>query len=171
MALVFQYGSNTLMSRLNSPNKLKGGAKFILVVRTVHRYSFDFTVWSKNNKCAAADLLDGDESQIYGVLYDIPEESIYRHLCKTGERCLDQIEGEGGNYKRIKIEIENLKGEKIKDEVLTYIVNDAKRNFEIKTSTEYVSDIISGLKEVKVPEDYIAYIRKKAKLNNDNLEI
>lgn len=57
MAFVFQYGSNTLETRLNSPKRLNGSAKFISVVRTSKKYNFAFTVWSKNNRCAAADYI------------------------------------------------------------------------------------------------------------------
>lgn len=140
-------------------------------MRTSNKYNFDFTVWSRTNQCAAADIIDGEETQIFGVLYNIPDEKVYKGLCRPDSKCLDQIEGEGSNYQRIKIEVEDLNGKRIDKEVLTYVVNNEKRDFTVKTSSEYVSHIILGLENVNAPNDYVNYVKGKAKLNNQKLKI
>lgn len=171
MALVFQYGSNTLKSRLNSAERLNGSAKFVSVVRTSKEYRFAFTVWSKKNDCAAADIIEGGDNQILGVLYDIPDNKVFRDKCLKNSKCLDKIEGEGFNYQRIKIDIEDLTGNKIDDEVFTYVVNTDRRDFSIMTSLQYVSYIITGLESVDIPTEYIEYVKMVAKLNNSAIEI
>ena len=170
MALVFQYGSNISLGRINDTKRLNGSAKFISVVQTVKKYNFDFTVWSKQNQCAAADIIEGDETKIIGALYDIPDRRVFRNQSKLGSKCLDQIEGEGSNYQRIKIKVENLKSQRINEEIFTYVVINEKRNYSLKTSIEYVSYIISGLENINISSDYIDYVKRKAIHNNPALE-
>ena len=59
MTLVFQYGSNTSSSRLNSDDRSKGDAKVVGLVCTKDIFKLDFTVWGQGNKCAAADIVPG----------------------------------------------------------------------------------------------------------------
>ena len=47
MAKVFQYGSNTSSSRLNSKERLQGDAKVLSVAQTVDNFEFDFSVLKK----------------------------------------------------------------------------------------------------------------------------
>ncbi len=169
MALVFQYGSNTSEVRLNSENRLNGTAKKIEIVYTLDKFDFDFTVWSKGNKCAVADLIPNGKNNIWGVLYKIPDERVFRNMKKGKEKCLDQIEGEGYNYKRIKIKVSNTKGEIIDDEVYTYVALDIKREDNLKTNKDYVTHIINGLNENKIPNDYIDYVIGKINNNNPNI--
>lgn len=166
MSLVFQYGSNTSVQRLNSPKRLKGAAKVISPAYTSDLYEFDFTVWSKTNKCAAADIVPGGNTRIWGVLYEIPDNLIYREL--SGERkSLDAIEGEGGNYQRINVDvIQQYDAGKIIS-VLTYVVRE--RRSGLLTSAEYASEILNGLKSHDIPKEYVAYVHKRILLNNQDL--
>jgi hypothetical protein len=169
MALVFQYGSNTLITRINSTKRLNGSARIVSVVRTLNRFDFCFSVWSATNDCAAADIIEGGERQIYGVLYDIPDSRVFRDQSKPGLKCLDQIEGT--NYERIRIDVEDLNGTRINGEVLTYVVRSDRRDFTGSTSLAYVTHIISGLESAKIPDDYIEYVKSKALQNNPALEL
>ncbi len=74
MTLVFQYGSNMSVARLNSNDRLDGDAKTIGVARTAESFELMFSVWSKTNNCAAADLVPSKIGRsVYGVVYDIPD--------------------------------------------------------------------------------------------------
>ncbi len=168
MAFVFQYGSNTSEKRLNSESRLNGTAVKIGIVQTVNKFDFDFTIWSRNNKCAVADIKSDGEMTIWGVLYQIPDERVFRDK-KKKEKCLDQIEGEGYNYKRIKIEVSDVDGKKIDEKVYTYVARDSKRKDDLKTSEEYVKHILDGLKINKVPDDYINYVVNQIKRNNPEI--
>ncbi|MEN8613831.1 gamma-glutamylcyclotransferase family protein [Dehalogenimonas sp. THU2] len=166
MTLVFQYGSNTSLSRINSDDRLRGDARPIGIAYTEDDYDLEFTVCSKGNKCAAASIEQGSGRNIWGVLYDIPDYLIYRG--QSGERkSLDKIEGEGVNYRRMPIRVRDSEGKSIIEPVITYVALDRKQG--IKTSSVYANLIIAGLKENNVPNDYIEYVRTKILENNADL--
>ena len=169
MALVFQYGSNTSGIRLNSENRLNGTAKKIGIVYTLDKFDFAFTVWSKGNKCAVADLIPNGKNNIWGVLYEVPDERVFRSMKKGKEKCLDQIEGEGYNYKRIKIKVSDINDKQISDEVHTYVASDVRRKDNLKTSKDYVAHILEGLNDNKIPNEYIGYVFGQIKKNNPEI--
>ncbi len=166
MSLVFQYGSNTSVKRLNSADRFNGGAKVIEPAYTKDRYELDFTVWSETNKCAAADIVPNGNTNIWGVLYEIPDKLIYRHLSGT-RKCLDVIEGEGSNYRRIEIEVILAKNIHNTVRVLTYVAQERKEN--ILTSAEYSTEIINGLKSHAIPKEYLEYVSNRILSNNSEL--
>jgi cation transport regulator ChaC len=167
MTFVFQYGSNMSSARLNSADRLAGDAKVICVAKTVALYEFAFTVLSKSNKCAAADIVPSlDGQHIYGVLYEVPDFLIYRDSAKANNRnSMDSIEGEGKNYIRQTIELEKMDGSRLN--ALTYVVKD--RRLDIKTSIHYVQHILDGLNENNMPEQYRRYVLRQIIANNSEL--
>lgn len=167
MALVFQYGSNMCSARLNSPDRLAGDAKVICIAQSVDLFEFAFTVFSKTNNCAAADIASSESGQcIFGVLYEIPDFLISRESAKTlNRRSMDAIEGEGTNYIRQAIQLQKVDGSKV--EALTYVVKDRKS--DIKTSRKYVQHILEGMKEHNIPEEYRRYVVSQVIANNPDL--
>src|SRR5690348_12595760 len=96
--LVFQYGSNCLEAEINGLKRLCGDAKFVDTARA-DNFELAFDVMSRNRSCAAADIVPKPGGIVWGVLYEIPDELIYRHTAKLrGRKALDAIEGEGINY-------------------------------------------------------------------------
>jgi cation transport regulator ChaC len=168
MALVFQYGSNISIARLNGKDRLAGDAKPICVARTVELFDLRFTVWSESNACAAADLVPGTTGRsIYGVMYEIPDFLLSRDTAKQRNRkSLDAIEGEGTNYDRVMINLKKEDGSTIR--AITYLVKDRKSG--LKTSLDYVHHILLGLKEHSIPHEYRQYVRSKIIENNSELE-
>ncbi len=168
MALVFQYGSNTSIQRLNSKARLDGSAKFIGIVYTADKFELDFTVYSDYNKCAAADIVPKEEGRnIWGILYDIPEERIYREK-SIGLTTLDDVEGEGSLYIRKLINVKYPNGDLLDEPVITYVVKNKKNG--LKTSLEYVSHILKGLKSNSIPNEYIEYVKSRIIINNPALK-
>ena len=163
MSLVFQYGSNASSAQINSSCRLGGAAKLVGLVYTKEKFDFDFTHWSKCNNCATADITPGGERNIYGVLYDIPDERIFRHMGK-GRITLDEIEGECTSYCRIKIQVIQISKQDNLRDALTYVVKNPQKG--LKTETSYVRHIISGLCEHGAPEEYIQYIKDRAAESN-----
>jgi hypothetical protein len=102
MALVFQYGSNTSSSRLNSEERLRGDAVPLGLSYTVGQFDLGFTVWSETNKCAAADLVPARGRHAWGVLYKIPDRLLSKHTAGN-RKSLDAIEG--SRYRRRKIKV------------------------------------------------------------------
>lgn len=168
MALVFQYGSNMSVARLNCEDRLAGDAKPIYVARTIEPFDLMFTVWSKSNDCAAADLVPGSAGRsIYGVVYEIPDFLLSRDTAKQRNRkSLDAIEGEGTNYVRAMIDLITDNGSTVS--AITYLVKE--RKIGLKTSAAYVQHILLGLKQHGIPEEYCQYVRSRIIENNSNLE-
>ena len=166
MTLVFQYGSNTCTGRLNSDTRLQGDAKDLGLVQTATSFELDFDVWSKTNNCAAADIREGSGRSIWGVLYEIPDYLIRRDT--AGQRqSLDAIEANGTSYCRRLIHVQLPDGTPIPGEVITYTVRNPKP--DLKTSIEYVTHIIKGLKEHSAPDEYVAYVKERIIVNNHDL--
>ena len=166
MSLVFQYGSNTSVPRLNSPARLNGAARLIGSACTLDHFELDFTVWSNSNNSAAADIVANGSRQIWGVLYDIPDELIYRHM-SDGRTTLDDIEGEGRSYSRISIQVSREGKYSQRESVITYVVRNKQP--DLKAGVEYVSHILSGLRSHNIPEEYLAYVKRRILLNNSDL--
>lgn len=168
MALVFQYGSNMSVARLNSVDRLADNAKPIGVARTVEPFELIFSVWSNTNACAAADLLPSKSGRsVYGVVYDIPDFLLSRGAAKKHHRkSLDAIEGEGTNYVRTTIEL--IKADESRFSAITYVVKDRKTG--LKTSLAYVQHILIGLREHCIPDEYCQYVRSRIIENNSELE-
>ncbi len=167
MALVFQYGSNMSVARLNSEDRLAGDAKPICVARTAEPFELVFSVWSRSNNCAAADLLPSKTGRkIYGVLYEVPEFLLSRDTARRKSRkSLDAIEGEGTNYVRATIKL--ITHDEVTVSAITYLVKNPQAN--LKTSVAYVGHILVGLREHRMPEEYRQYVRSKIIENNGEL--
>lgn len=167
MTVVFQYGSNMCSARLNSADRLAGDAKVLCVAKTVDLFKFAFTVWSKTNVCAAADIIPSSVGQhIFGVLYEVPDFLISRDSAKVHNRkSMDAIEGEGKNYIQQTIKLEKIDGSEVN--ALTYVVKDRKN--DIKTSMQYVQHILDGLKEHNISEEYHRYVVSQVIANNSDL--
>ena len=167
MALVFQYGSNTSSQRLNCTNRLCGDANPLTIVYTKEPFELDFTVLSKTNNCAAADISPGYGRIIWGVLYEIPDYLICRNT-SGNRKSLDEIEGEGQNYRKIAIPLRYRNGRLINTKVITYVAINRKQR--IQTSLSYVSHIIAGLRAHNAPRGYINYVKKRIIKNNSTLK-
>jgi len=168
MALVFQYGSNMSVARLNSADRLAGDARPIGVARTAEPFELVFSVWSKTNNCAAADLVPSKTGRsVYGVVYDIPDFLLSRNTAEEHHRkSLDAIEGEGKNYVRETIDLIKTDGSRFS--AITYVVRD--RKVGLKTSLAYVRHILVGLKEHGIPDEYCQYVRSRIIDNDGDLE-
>lgn len=154
--LVFQYGSNMNSKRLNGPDRLAGGARRVGIAETCHTYRFCFPVWSRPNRAAAASISpDPGGQRIFGVLYEIPGSLVYREHSKTHKRTtLDAIEAEGTNYIRREIDLVHPDGSAIS--AITYVAR--RTGADLKTSSEYVGHILTGLTENDIPQAYRAYV-------------
>jgi gamma-glutamylcyclotransferase len=163
MTLVFQYGSNCSESEMNNKTRLCGDAKFVDIAETVEDYELAFDVQSTGRGCAASDIVRKAGDKVWGVLYEVPDYLIHRETAKIRKRkSFDQIEGEGTNYKREAIQIRRQNGDIAT--ALTYTVNNPKTG--LKTNIDYVGHIVRGLRDHKVPDEYIAKVKAIALANN-----
>lgn len=168
MALVFQYGSNCLESQINGEDRLCGDAKFIGIAETVDDFQLAFDVWSKRRQCAALDIVASPGTKVWGVMYEVPDFLIERKTAGAQNRkSLDEIEGEGANYRRETIAVRQNGGPTVK--AITYRVRNP--NPGLKTSLEYVGYIVKGLRECGVREDYIEHVKQLAQANNPAIAV
>lgn len=159
MPLIFQYGSNMSGKRLNGPERLNGAATDLGLVVTRDPFEYAFDVWSSTNRCAAADIVVARNGrQIWGVLYDIPDQCM---------PSLDRIEGVGANYCRHEIAVTTSNGVDIPGPVFTYTVRQPKAG--LKTNLDYVNYILSGLTDHFAPPEYVQYVRSRIIENNPTL--
>ena len=163
MALVFQYGSNAWSQRINCAKRLDGAATALGLVHTKESFDVSFTHLSICNQCATADLVPNGSRQIYGVLYEIPDNRVYRSW-SVGPKTLDEIEGECSAYCRARIAVVMASRPHELHEAITYRVKTPCAG--IKTSAKYVAHIIRGLREHQAPDDYVRYVKERAIDNN-----
>jgi cation transport regulator ChaC len=164
MALIFQFGSNCDVSRLNGDDRLRGDAKVIGIAQTVEDYQLAFDVWSTRVNCAAANIVRLPGSRVWGVLYEVPDHLIRRETARP-RKSLDAIEGEGRNYERGCISVRRSDGQIV--EALTYRTKAPQSG--LRTSTDYVRHIVLGLREQGASEDYIREVKEIAKANNPEI--
>jgi dCTP deaminase len=159
VAFVFQYGSNCSSARLNSASRLSGDASSLGLVTTVDNYVLSFSVWSNSNNCAAADIELGGSSPVIGVLYEVPKYLLSRETSGS-RRSLDSIEGRA--YERTDIRVRREDGTVVT--ACTYKVKSPRTG--LRTSVEYLSHIVTGLREHNAPSDYVSCVKNRAKQNN-----
>ena len=163
MTLVFQYGSNCLEREMNGADRLCGDASFLDIAETVEDFELAFDVESRNRGCAASDIVRKLGGKVWGVIYEVPDYLISRATARRiGRKSFDEIEGEGTNYKRETITVRRQSGEFVV--VLTYVVRSPQAG--LKTNIAYVSCIVRGLREHRVPEEYVAKVKALAAANN-----
>jgi hypothetical protein len=159
------------VTRLNAAERLRGEARVVGVARTAERHHLGFTVFSRQNDCAAADMVrDETGRSIWGVVYEIPVDLVYREQQRDGWRCLDVIEGEGKRYRRMAIELLDGSGRPLAGAVETYCVRPEKRVPGLSTNEIYASHIVRGLVEHRAPADYLDYVIERIQDSNPALE-
>lgn len=164
MALVFQFGSNTSSHRLNGPDRLEGTAISLGLARTVAPHDLAFTAWSEGMQCAVADLRPGRGRTIYGVLWDIPDQRVFRDRAEG--RTLDDVEHEGETYTRTTMPVcLDATGEAW--DAWTYVVREPRLG--LPTAARYVHHIFVGLREHLAPAEYIAYVKERVRASNPAL--
>ena len=164
--LVFQYGSNMSSVRLNSEVRLQGEAVPLGLAITEDPFDLDFTVFSPQNGCAAADLTPNGSRRIVGILYEIPEERVLRER-SGGLRTLDDVEGEGEAYVRTTIRVTRAESERGPEVAATYLVKTPRAG--IRTCAAYAHHILAGLREHRAPDEYVAYVKDRITRNNPEL--
>jgi hypothetical protein len=154
-------------SRLNAADRLAGDAEVVDVCRTIEPYILGFTVRSKNNQCAAADIQPHHRGRaIYGVLYQVPAFLIERSTARRRDRrSLDEIEAEGTNYIRQGVLLFDSNDAELA--AVTYIVKDPRDG--LRTSVDYVEHIFRGMEEHRLPEEYQRYVAARVVENNEAL--
>jgi Gamma-glutamyl cyclotransferase, AIG2-like len=158
--LVFQYGSNMSVARMQESTERIPEARPVEAAWTVERYDFRFPIRSKKyNRAVSGIVPNASGRKIYGALYEIPYDLIDRAVVRPGRRSLDQIEGAGkrGNYYRTTIAVVGVESNK-SIEVITYLPN--SQDNPGFTDDEYAAHILEGLAQWNAPLEYIEYVKE-----------
>jgi gamma-glutamylcyclotransferase (GGCT)/AIG2-like uncharacterized protein YtfP len=170
MALIFQYGSNLDVNRINSVERL-GGKAVPLGVAELDGYQIIFNVFSKGNKCAVTNIHTKrhfiGKDKIYGVLFSVPD-----HLMDK----LDSVEGVNSlTYQRanIKVKFKDAYGNDFVINAITYVgASKGLKNFNespYKMITDkYAGFIIAGMEQFNIPRSYRAKVKAIIKEHNKN---
>lgn len=151
---VFQYGSN--MSRTRMLERISE-AQPIEAAWTVEAFEFTFPVWSKQANRAASGIVPSASGRpIFGVLFSIPSDPVYRQAARPGRKTLDEFEGEGSNYVRAQIAVVGATSQQ-RLNALTYLP--AASSWKAPTNAEYANYILTGLSEWNAPDDYVRYVQ------------
>jgi hypothetical protein len=116
----------------------------------------------QSNNCAAADIQLGGSSPVMGVLYEVPKYLLSRETSGS-RRSLDSIEG--GAYERTDIQVRKRDG----TVVTAYTYKVKLPSPGLRTSLEYVAQIVAGLREHNAPSNYLSYVKSQAKQNNPEI--
>lgn len=135
----FAYGSNM------HPEQMRGvcpGSRFVTIGK-LPDYRLDFTRFSKVRGGGVADIVHDYDSEVWGVVYAVPE---------TDLDALDEKEGvAGGAYERKHVEILTPTSESLP--VMTYSVVRKKGPFAPKP--EYSDLIVGGARYWSLPQQYV----------------
>lgn len=167
MALVFLYGALMPSARLNSPNMLDGIAAPMGPARTVGSFDLDFSCRNPQYACATATLTPNPHTgrPIFGGLYDIPDDRIYRTTAEAPS--LDGLAGEGETYQRSNIDVVLLGLEDRPFAALTYLARAPE--VYVKTELHYAMHLFAGLREFNAPDEYLRYVRFRVIRTNPKL--
>jgi gamma-glutamylcyclotransferase len=142
--LYFAYGSNMASAELQTwcPKARFLGAALL----EGHRLAF--TRRSIRWGGGAADAVPAPGEQVWGALYEIPDEALPR---------LDTKEGEGFAYRRTEMEV-TLNGEPRR--AVVYQVID-KESPEVPCTPAYAELLVTGARERGLPDDYVHGLAKE----------
>merc|ERR1711990_1151446 len=136
--LYFAFGSNLLRERLHISNP---SAVFKAIARLpAHRLEFNY--FSRRWQGAAATIVEADNEEVWGVLWELSIE----HLT-----TLDAQEGVPTVYNRKTVTVEVDGGE---EEAFTYFLVKPVEE-DRRPSAVYLDVIVRGAKENGLPEEYI----------------
>jgi len=110
-----------------------------------HRLAF--TRRSIRTGSGVADMVADPGAEIWGALYELPEEEI---------GALDRKEGVGFAYARTDVRVHSVTGTAV--DAVAYAVL-AKEPTEIEPSLEYLQGILTAAVERSLPADYLSSLR------------
>jgi gamma-glutamylcyclotransferase (GGCT)/AIG2-like uncharacterized protein YtfP len=133
--LLFAYGSNLAEDQM----ELWCPAYTFLGPARLEGFRLEFRRRSVRWVGGAADVVEADDEEVWGALYELPDGEVER---------LDEKEYEGSAYRRREVEVEYDGGRRV---VQTYEVID-KTRAEIAPAPAYAAAILRGMAERGLPE-------------------
>jgi gamma-glutamylcyclotransferase len=143
---IFCYGSNMSSERIT---ERCSSSRFISRASVIG-WKLLFNKRSKDGSGKANLVYTGDESLVWGVIFDITEDQ---------KPILDKFEGLGWGYDELKLKVISDLGEEI--ECVCYIATDGKYlDNNLKPFDWYKEWCLKGAKQHNLPSEYILTIEK-----------
>ena len=141
---IFCYGSNMSSERITE----RCSSSSFISRASVIGWKLLFNKRSKDGSGKANLVWTGDESLVWGVIFDISEDQ---------KSILDKFEGLGWGYDELKLLVISDLGEEI--ECVCYIATDDKYlEKSLKPHEWYKEFCLVGAREHNIPQDYILMI-------------
>jgi gamma-glutamylcyclotransferase len=151
--LYFAYGSNMNWDQIRSRCP---SAQFVCVAKA-QGYVLAFTRFSEKRKCGVADVVVSSGNDVWGVVFDIPNDEIGQ---------LDKSEGyrlgrarELNAYERSPLQVIPREAANSPISVWTYFVV-KKSDLPLKPTVEYKSLILDGARHWGLPAAYIERLER-----------
>ena len=137
MEYYFAYGSNMDLDQMKKrcPNAI-----FIKLVR-LEGYRFVYDGYSSSRNGAVANIVNEEESVVYGALFEIPE---------SDKKNLDKYEGYPHSYKKKYLIVKDNYGNEY--EVLVYYREPKEKG---NPSEEYKNMVVNAAQKLNLPQNYI----------------
>lgn len=145
--IYFAYGSNMDWSRISSRCP---SARFLFTAK-LEGFRLEFTRYSRNNRCGAADIVFDGPSTVWGVAY---------HIEDTDRPALERAEGVPvGAYEPFTVDVhpDGDRAQRIK--AVTYVVVN-KETPRPRPSAAYKDMLISGATHRALPADYVEKLKR-----------
>jgi gamma-glutamylcyclotransferase len=110
-------------------------------------YELAFTRRSQRSGTGVADIVPAEQSEVWGVLYEITEACL---------ESLDRKEGAGWAYERIEVPVLGTDG--ASHRAYTYVVL-SKEPSPVLPSSEYVERLVSAARAQELPGQYVAKLQ------------
>ena len=153
LMLYFAYGSNMNWDQIRSRCP---SAQFAFIARA-EGYALAFTRFSQNWKCGVADIVASSGNDVWGVVFDIPNDEIGQ---------LDKSEGyrperarELNAYERSQLEVICQENANSPIAVWTYFVV-SKSKLPLKPAVEYKALILDGARHWGLAAAYIERLER-----------
>ena len=143
---IFCYGSNMSTDRITE----RCSSSTFISIAKVKGYKLLFNKISKDKSGKANLIYTGDDSLVWGVIFDISENQ---------KPLLDKAEGLGKGYNEYKLKVISDLEEEI--ECVCYIATEEKYlDNNLKPYDWYKEYCLTGAKQHNLPQDYILTIEK-----------
>jgi len=151
--LYFAYGSNLNWDQIRDRCP---STRFASIARA-DGYRLEFTRFSKNRQCGVADIVASAGSDVWGVVFEIPDDEV---------NVLDKSEGyspgrgrEKNAYERFQLDVFRQGSNASPITVWTYVVVNKLKSAP-KPSAEYKATILAGARHWKLPADYVEELER-----------
>lgn len=142
MTFYFAYGSNLNTNQM----KQRCPSSKPLDIGCLKGYRLDFTHRSSGWAGGVADIVEDQNSEVWGLIYEVSMEDLYQ---------LDDYEGYPDVYTRFQTSVKTKSGKTLKVWVYTVV---QKEDF-IPPTKEYMKLILEAAEKYVFPNTYLSYLK------------